>query len=86
MGTVGIKVLKERLSEYVALARGGERIIVTDRGEEVAELVPLSPERQALKCLQRAGRVRWSGSKPVGLRGVPVHGADVASAVVEDRG
>jgi antitoxin (DNA-binding transcriptional repressor) of toxin-antitoxin stability system len=40
MKAVGIKVLKNRLSEYVRLASGGETIIVTDRDRVVAELVP----------------------------------------------
>lgn len=78
-------MLKERLSEYVALARNGERIVITDRGEEVAELVPLSAERAAVNALLRAGRVRWSGGKPTGVRGVKSRGATVSDAVIEDR-
>ncbi len=39
MKVVGIKVLKNKLSEYVKLAAAGERILVTDRDEVVAELV-----------------------------------------------
>jgi antitoxin (DNA-binding transcriptional repressor) of toxin-antitoxin stability system len=37
---VGLKVLKNKLSEYVRLAQGGEVILVTDRDRVVAELVP----------------------------------------------
>ena len=40
MRAVGIKVLKNKVSEYVRLAAGGERILVTDRDRVVAELVP----------------------------------------------
>jgi antitoxin (DNA-binding transcriptional repressor) of toxin-antitoxin stability system len=40
MRTVGLKILKNRLSEYVRLAQGGETILVTDRDRVVAELVP----------------------------------------------
>jgi antitoxin (DNA-binding transcriptional repressor) of toxin-antitoxin stability system len=40
MRAVGLKVLKNRLSEYVRLAQGGETILVTDRDRVVAELVP----------------------------------------------
>lgn len=40
MRAVGIKVLKNRLSEYVRLAAGGETILVTDRDKVVAELAP----------------------------------------------
>jgi len=40
MRTVGLKILKNKLSEYVRLAAAGETIVVTDRGRRVAELVP----------------------------------------------
>lgn len=38
MHTVGVRELKSRLSEYLRLVRRGEEILVTDRGEVVAEL------------------------------------------------
>src|SRR3954469_20009930 len=40
MRAVGLKVLKDRLSEYVRLAAGGETILVTDRDHVVAEIGP----------------------------------------------
>jgi antitoxin (DNA-binding transcriptional repressor) of toxin-antitoxin stability system len=40
MRAVGIRVLKNRLSEYVRLAASGETVLVTDRERVVAELVP----------------------------------------------
>ncbi|MFM7141612.1 MAG: type II toxin-antitoxin system Phd/YefM family antitoxin [Alphaproteobacteria bacterium] len=40
MRAVGLKVLKNKLSEYVRLAQGGETILVTDRDHVVAEIVP----------------------------------------------
>ncbi len=40
MRAVGVKVLKNRLSEFVRLAAAGETILVTDRETVVAELVP----------------------------------------------
>jgi antitoxin (DNA-binding transcriptional repressor) of toxin-antitoxin stability system len=40
MRVVGVKVLKNKLSEYVKLAASGERILVTDRDRVVAELGP----------------------------------------------
>lgn len=39
MRAVGIKELKNRLSEYVRIAAAGERVLVTDRDRVVAELV-----------------------------------------------
>jgi antitoxin (DNA-binding transcriptional repressor) of toxin-antitoxin stability system len=38
--SVGLKVLKNKLSEYVRLAAGGETVLVTDRDRVVAELGP----------------------------------------------
>jgi antitoxin (DNA-binding transcriptional repressor) of toxin-antitoxin stability system len=40
MRAVGIKVLKNKLSEYVRLAASGETVLVTDRDRVVAELSP----------------------------------------------
>jgi antitoxin (DNA-binding transcriptional repressor) of toxin-antitoxin stability system len=39
MRAVGLKVLKNRLSEYVRMAANGETILVTDRDRVVAELI-----------------------------------------------
>jgi antitoxin (DNA-binding transcriptional repressor) of toxin-antitoxin stability system len=38
--SVGVRELKNRLSEYLRAVRAGERVLVTDRGEVVAELAP----------------------------------------------
>ena len=40
MRAVGIKLLKNRLSEYVRLAASGETVLVTDRERVVAEINP----------------------------------------------
>jgi antitoxin (DNA-binding transcriptional repressor) of toxin-antitoxin stability system len=40
MKTVGVRELKNRLSEYIRQARSGEGVLVTDRGQVVAELGP----------------------------------------------
>jgi len=37
---VGLKILKNKLSEYVRLAASGETVLVTDRDRVVAELGP----------------------------------------------
>ena len=40
MRAVGVKVLKNKLSEYVRLAAAGETVLVTDHDRVVAELGP----------------------------------------------
>ena len=47
MKAVGIKALKNRLSEYVRLAARGEVVLVTDRDQVVAELRPPTAGRAA---------------------------------------
>ncbi|MEO8436851.1 MAG: type II toxin-antitoxin system Phd/YefM family antitoxin [Chloroflexota bacterium] len=48
MRAVGLKILKNRLSEYVRLAASGETVLVTDRERVVAELVPPREGRATL--------------------------------------
>lgn len=45
MTSVSISRLKARLSEYVKLVRSGQEVLITDRGEAVARIVPLDPAR-----------------------------------------
>jgi antitoxin (DNA-binding transcriptional repressor) of toxin-antitoxin stability system len=75
MRAVGLKVLKNKLSEYVRLAQSGETVLVTDRDRVVAELIPpregraLSIDDAQLAALVREGLV----TPPVGalLTGPP---------------
>ncbi len=58
MRSVGVKVLKNKLSEYVRLAASGETVLVTDRDRVVAELVgsggtPGHPHLAALHTRRR---------------------------------
>ncbi len=48
MHAVGLKVLKNRLSEYVRMAARGETVLVTDRDRVVAEIVPPRQGRSPL--------------------------------------
>jgi antitoxin (DNA-binding transcriptional repressor) of toxin-antitoxin stability system len=48
MRSVGLKTLKNKLSEYVRLAAGGETVLVTDRDRVVAEIGPPSPARSSM--------------------------------------
>jgi antitoxin (DNA-binding transcriptional repressor) of toxin-antitoxin stability system len=59
---VGLKVLKNKLSEYVRLAAGGETVLVTDRDKVVAELVPPREGRSPILAdalLAEAARNGW---------------------------
>jgi len=43
MRAVGLKTLKNKLSEYIRLATSGEVVLVTDRDRVVAEIRPPEP-------------------------------------------
>ena len=97
MRAVGIKILKNKLSEYVRLAAAGERILVTDRDQVVAELGPPTPgraEHVADAKLAEAVRQGWiKGARsprhvagPPPPRGEPVMTFDeLMKALDEDR-
>lgn len=82
---IDIKELTSKLSEHVERARGGELVVVTDRGEPLAELVPLSPTKRKLLELTEAGELSWGGGKPKGLRGIVVRGEPLSETVIKSR-
>ena len=59
MISVGIRDLKNRLSAYLRMVRQGEEVLITDRGEAIAELrQPLRlPEAAAYPELVRRARL-----------------------------
>jgi prevent-host-death family protein len=61
MKTVGLRELKNRLAEYVREVRSGEGVLVTDRGEVVAEIVPpgqvAAGVPSGLAALAKSGRL-----------------------------
>jgi antitoxin (DNA-binding transcriptional repressor) of toxin-antitoxin stability system len=74
MRSVGLKTLKNKLSEYVRLAAGGETVLVTDRDRVVAEIGPPHPARSSIlsdALLLDAVRQGWM-SPPISVgRGPP---------------
>jgi prevent-host-death family protein len=62
MKTVGLKVLKNKLSEYVRIAASGETVQVTDRGRVVVEMsAPQSAGKHSKKesVIERGIREGW---------------------------
>jgi prevent-host-death family protein len=62
MKAVGLKVLKNKLSEYVRMAERGETVLVTDRDRVVAEIVPPEKTRSPVLAdalLAEAVRQGW---------------------------
>ena len=62
MRSVGLKILKNKLSDYVRLAAGGETVLITDRDRVVAEIERPQPS---------SGRCAAGRGGPRGLAGTP---------------
>ena len=74
MRAVGLKVLKNKLSEYVRLAERGETVLVTDRDRVVAEIVPPETSRSPVLAdamLAEAVRQGWITPPALPTAGVP---------------
>lgn len=56
MAEVGIRALRDKLSQYLDRVRDGEELTVTDRGRAVARIVPVSQPR-AFDRLVREGLI-----------------------------
>ncbi len=88
MAAVGIRELKNRLSQYLKRVRAGERVVVTERGKPVAIISPppAGEADQHIEDMLRERAARWGGGKPKGaLRPPQIRGPSVAQAVLEDR-
>jgi prevent-host-death family protein len=44
VSTVGVRELRQNLSRYLARVKDGETLAVTERGREVARLIPSHPD------------------------------------------
>lgn len=73
MRKVGIKLLKNKLSEYLRLVADGEVILVTDRDQVVAELrAPTPATREVLENEKLAELVRRGLITPARGKGRPM--------------
>jgi prevent-host-death family protein len=88
--TVGARELKTRLGSYLEQVRRGATLIVTERGEPVAELRPAGrtsdDEASRLERLRMLGVVtRSSERRLVAFRPIRTSGRGLARAIIEDR-
>lgn len=54
---IGIRELRQHASEWVAKAKAGKVILITDRGQPVARLVPLTRDENARNKLVDDGQL-----------------------------
>ncbi len=81
---VGMRTLKSKLTEYMRVVKAGTTIVVTERGREIARIIPETDSgEQTLAVLRTAGTVLWSGRRlKKSKRGVPVQGAGTVSEIL----
>lgn len=88
--SVGSRELKTRLGTYLRKVRRGATLVVTDRGEPVAQLCPVengvSAEDAGLAKLEALGAVtRSRGARLAPLRPIRSKGRPASEAVIEGR-
>jgi prevent-host-death family protein len=84
---VAVSTLRAELSDWLERVRGGEEVVVTERGKPVARLVPVDvaplleqlTRQGVVSPPKRAGRPRARGAERVRARGA------VADLVAEQR-
>jgi prevent-host-death family protein len=86
----GARELKTHLGSYLRKVRQGTTVVVTDRGEPIAELRPLSHGPQttgaALARLLAVGALTRRTVQPLSpFRPIRARGVSLAAAVIEDR-
>lgn len=94
MVTVGVRELKNRLTYYLNRTRGGERVIVTDRGTPVAILHEVTqveldaPGEEYLAAAAAEGTVRLplpGATLDLLTSPLPHDGTTASAIIIEDR-
>ena len=86
---VGARELKTRLGTYLRRVRQGQTLVVTDRGQPIAELRPLHTDsglEAVLSVLEARGLVTRARKRSLPyFRPIARRGPSAESAILEDR-
>ncbi len=92
MATVGVKELKNRLTQYLRRTKQGEEVVVTERGKPIALLRPVLSEEKPVSLEARLAKLAARGlvtlptQKPLKrVRLVKVSGTPISRTILEDR-
>jgi prevent-host-death family protein len=87
---IGVRELRQNLSVYLRRVKAGESLEVTERGQPVAQLVPLEDRRGSRERLVAQGKLVPAaanlvalGAPPAGRTATPL--SDALQDVREDR-
>lgn len=85
---VGIRELKNKLSEYMHKVKSGETIFVTEHGKTIGQIIPVSPtSEERIQSMVAAGQADWNGNKLPVYRPKVINESDklLSDLIVEDR-
>lgn len=92
MGTVGVKELKNRLTQYLRRTKQGEEVVVTERGKPIAVIQPIQSAAPVASLQARLARLAAQGlvAQPTReplrrVRMVRVSGRPISRTILEDR-
>lgn len=92
MATVGVRELKNRLTQFLRRARQGEEVVVTERGRPIAVIRPIEPGKGAadldarLAHLAAQGFLTLPARAPLArVRPVRAAGEPVSRTILQDR-
>jgi len=87
MDKVGVRKLKNNLKYYMSLVRNGEQVVVTNRGRDVALIIPLeTPDNYSrLMEMVKEGLAAWEGGKPTAPEPIAASGKHASEIIIEDR-
>jgi prevent-host-death family protein len=85
---VGTRELKSKLSEYMRRVKGGETILVTERGKPIGQIIPVKLTiQEKLQTVVDAGLAEWNGKKVKPGKPVAINRSakQISDLVMEDR-
>ena len=92
MSTVGIRELKNRLTQYLRRTKQGEEVIITERGKPIALIQPIRSVEHPVSLEARLAKLAAQGfvtlptQKPLKrVRLAKVSGLPVSKTILEDR-
>jgi prevent-host-death family protein len=92
MSTVGVKELKDRLTQYLRRTKQGEEVVVTERGKPIAVIQPIQSAARVVSLQARLAKLAARGlltlptRKPLKkVRRVRVSGPPISRTILEDR-
>ena len=92
MSTVGVRELKNRLTQYLRRTKQGDEVVVTERGKPIALLQPIQSVEHVVSLDARLARLAAQGlvalptHKPLRrVRLAKVRGAPISKRILEDR-